>query len=305
MLKIAHGEEPFLIMEKVRSWIPNDVSVEKHDMREVAMSDVIMAANTQDLFSEGVKVIICDDCYFLGSEKKLKDDEEALLTEYISNPSPSTLLIFKAGKLDKRKKFVKTLLKIADCYEAKPNKYPQKWLIDRAKQYGKNLSKDAAEYITVRLGTDLFLLDSELQKICVRYLNESKIEVNMLDEVLSRTLENNVFKLIDEVVGKNPAAIETLSDLMQNGNEPVQILLLIARQMRIIQQVLLSKETGLPLQLAIQPYAIQKAKEQAPKYKLDEVMNKVAELAILDLQMKRGEVDKVIALETLILKWLD
>lgn len=305
MLKIAYGEEPFLITEKVRSWIPNDVAVEKHDMREVQMSDVIMAANTQDLFSEGIKVIICDDCYFLGSEKKLKEDEEALLMNYINNPSPSTLLIFKADKLDKRKKFVKTLLKVADSYEAKPNRYPQKWLIDRAKKYGKTLSKEAADYITARLGTDLFLLDSELQKICVRYSNEHRIEINMLDEVLSRTLENNVFTLIDEVVGKKPSAIETLSDLLQNGNEPVQILLLIARQMRIIQQVILAKETGLPMQLTIQPYAIQKAKEQAPYYKLHEVMNKMAELAILDLKMKRGEVEKVIALETLILKWLN
>lgn len=307
MLKIAYGEESFLIKEKVQTWIPEGYSVERHYLSSSSLGEALMACNTLDLFSNGSKVVICEECDFLGPEKKLSDEEDKLLNAYMTNPSSSTILIFiKAGKLDKRKKIVKTLLKEADAYEAKQNKYPQTWLKKRASFYGRTLSEDAVSYITANLDPDLFLLDSELQKVFTYYNDGQTVTANMLiqDDILSRSLESDIFKLINEVVRKKPIAINILSDLIQVGNEPIKILLLIARQVQIIHQILLSQNSNTKLEISIHPYALQLAKEQAALYTLEEVERQVQDVAQLDLQMKRGEVDKAIALETLILKWL-
>jgi len=304
---LIHGEEPLLCDEFTKSIMPdNSMSVEKYDMREESIIDVLMDAAQGSLFGSDDKVVILNDCYFLGSEKALSDKEMEYVTEFINNRENTTTIVFRYPKIDKRKKLVKALLKNAKVFEGKRIKSPQNWITKRAEGYGLRLNNIAVDKMVVELGTDLYLLDNELKKINNRYPSEKMITAEMLNDVLSRTLESDIFKLLDRIMYRRVSAIDLLADLLMTGNEPIHVLLLIARQLRMIEQVKITEITGQPVQqyLDVHPYALQKAKEQAEEYTLSDIQSKMEQVAELDLKMKRGQVDKVIALETLILKWM-
>lgn len=305
---LIHGEEPLLCDEYTKSLMPEDpMSVEKYDMREASIIDVLMDASQSSLFDNDERMIILSDCYFLGSERTLNDKEMEFVTEFINNKENTTTVVFRFAKLDKRKKLVKTILKSAEVFEGKPIKHPQNWLNKRAKGYGLNLDNNAIDKMVIELGTDLYLLDNELIKIQNRYPCEKIITADMLNDVLSRTLESDVFKLLDRIMYRQQSAIDLLSDLLRTGNEPIQILLLIAKQLRMIEQIKIAEITGHPVKhflTSIHPYALQIAQKQSEEYTLSDIQTKMEQVADLDLKMKRGQVDKVIALETLLLKWM-
>lgn len=311
MIHLLYGEEAFLLHEKRQELLQgvDPFSISIQDMRETTLQTAIEDARTMDLFGE-CKTVIIRDCYFLTGElprTKIEHDVNVLLN-YLSSPNPATnlILIVQSAKLDKRKKVVKELLKVAKTYEAKSIAYVQNWIIERFQQKGKTITKSAADVIAQQLGNDLFLLNSEVEKLDVRYAEEDTIDEGMLIDILSRTLESDVFKLIDRIIRKQPSALDILEDLYRLGEDPIKIVLLIARQFRIIHQVKAIQEIGQVPSATIKmhPYALRIAEEQAEYYAIEEVQERLQTLADLDVSMKRGEVDKFIALDTMILKWL-
>lgn len=309
-MHLLYGEEAYLLNEEKNRIIQevNPFSVSVLDMRETPLGVAIEEARTIDLFGDN-KTIILQNCVFLTGDKpgKIEHDIE-LLIQYLAAPNPSTTMVFMVSnaKLDKRKKVVKSLQKEAKSFEAKPLRNVHSFIQKIVKGHSKNISNDACIYVQQRLGINLFLLQNELDKVCLAYMHESIIEISMLENILSRTLEDDVFKLIERIVQKQPSSLEIVDDLFRLGQEPIAVVLLMARQFRILHQVKVLQDRGEKPSsvLKIHPYALQIAEEQAEIYTLEELQAKLETLAIIDLQMKRGEVDKVIALETLILKWL-
>lgn len=299
----VHGDEPLLCDEYVMSILPADSEVSRYDMRETNVGDLIMDASQVSLFGGENKTLILNNCYFLGSEKALSDKDNARLIEFM-NSEDQTILIFRYPKPDKRKKLYKELMKIATVFEGAPKSYPEKWLIDRAKKYNLKLSKAAASKMVLELGTSLYLLDSELMKVSNRYPNVPEITDDMLSDILSRTLESNVFKLIEQIMYREADSIDLLQDLLTTGNDEISVLTLIARQLRMMEQVKIALVTKQPNLMKEHHYAIQKAGEQASNYRLEQIQSMLSEVAELDLKFKRGQVDKTIALETLILSWI-
>lgn len=308
---LVHGEEPFLIYEKIKELLPkeqNDFNVERYDMRETDIADVLLSANQISFLDTGEKIILLNDCYFLSSEKgsNLTAKEEEMLLEYINDPGAPSTLILKGGKIDKRKKLVKALQKVAIEHEMKPIAYPQTWITKHAKTMNLKLDKQAADKMFSDLGSDLFLLHNELCKVATYYDGTTTITAEMLEPILTKTLEQDIFILLNSIVEGNPNAITLLQDLLQSGNDPIQITLVLSSLMQTLELIKIAEIQGLKsrdLLPKMQPYAIQKNEEKASQFSLAQITQKIKELGELELKMKRGEVEKVTALETMILKW--
>ena len=80
----------------------------KYDMTNSNLLDVIEDASTVGLFSSN-KIIILDDCYFLGANKSIDNIED--LENYIEKYNPNNYCIFISytDKVDTRKKIYKLL----------------------------------------------------------------------------------------------------------------------------------------------------------------------------------------------------
>lgn len=310
MIHLLFGTEDFLIAEKKKELCRVEgVSISSFDMRETSLASALEDAQMSDLFG-GKKIVFLNDSYFLTGDtsKKITHDTDALL-DYLESPNPDStvVLVVNNEKLDKRKKVVKELLqKATTTFEAKPLYSAEKWLVERCKVYGKTLTRQAAVIMQQQLGKDLFLLDTELSKLVLAVDNPTISEKD-LEGVLSRTLEGDVFKIVDHVIYKRIEALEILDDLFRLGHDSIQILLILAGQFRFIHQVKAIHELGeSPKNIlkGIHPYRINMAEEQCKLYSIEDLQQRLKDCAELDLQMKRGYCDKVIGLETLILKWL-
>ncbi|HEU4767356.1 MAG TPA: DNA polymerase III subunit delta [Pyrinomonadaceae bacterium] len=160
---------------------------------------------------------------------RLRDADEDVLIRYLGNPSPSTVMIFTADDLDKRKKSTKALLDFCRVVDFSPLKDSEAkaW----ARSYLKSLKSDDAvvsEIINL-VGTDVQTLANELDKLASAALDTDHITMELVDELIGRTRELSNFELGDHLMANNrKRALETLHRLLDDGAEPVMLVGLIA-----------------------------------------------------------------------------
>jgi len=163
---------------------------------------------------------------------RLRDADEDVLIRYLGNPSPSTVMIFTADDLDKRKKSAKALLDYCTVVDFSPLKDSEAkaW----AKSYLKTLQSTADDPVLSEIinlvGTDVQTLANELDKLASAALDTGgRITMDLVDELIGRTRELSNFELGDHLLANNrKRALETLHRLLDDGAEPVMLVGLIA-----------------------------------------------------------------------------
>ncbi|HEU4711322.1 MAG TPA: DNA polymerase III subunit delta [Pyrinomonadaceae bacterium] len=162
---------------------------------------------------------------------KLRDADEDVLIRYLGNPSPSTVMIFTADELDKRKKSTKALLDSCTVVDFSPLKDSEAkaW----ARSYLKNLKSAADDAVLSEIinlvGTDVQTLSNELDKLASAAIETNHITMELVDELIGRTRELSNFELGDHLLANNrKRALETLHRLLDDGAEPVMLVGLIA-----------------------------------------------------------------------------
>jgi DNA polymerase-3 subunit delta len=162
---------------------------------------------------------------------RLRDADEDVLIAYLGNPSPSTVMIFSAEDLDKRKKSTKALLDACTVVDFSPLKDSEAkaW----AKSYLKTLKSAADDPVLSSIinlvGTDIQTLANELDKLASAALDTGRITADLVDELIGRTRELSNFELGDHLLANNrKRALETLHRLLDDGAEPVMLIGLIA-----------------------------------------------------------------------------
>jgi DNA polymerase III subunit delta len=162
---------------------------------------------------------------------RLRDADEDVLIAYLANPSPTTVMIFTADDLDKRKKSTKALLDACTVVDFSPLKDSEAkaW----ARTYLKSLKSAADDQVLNEIvnlvGTDIQTLANELDKLASAAVDSGRIETQLVDELIGRTRELSNFELGDHLMSNNrKRALETLHRLLDDGAEPVMLIGLIA-----------------------------------------------------------------------------
>ena len=171
------GEEPFYI-DKISDYISDNVleSQEKEFNqsvlygKEVDIAQIIAEAK-QFPFGATHRVVIVKEA------QNIKNIDE--LESYLDNPQPSTILVicYKYKKLDKRKKFTKSLAKKALLFESKKlydNQVPD-WITKYLSEKGYKIEEKAAFMLAEFLGTELSNISNELDKLMGIVKNEEEI----------------------------------------------------------------------------------------------------------------------------------
>src|SRR4026208_476060 len=98
---------------------------------------------------------------------RLRETDEEILIRYLNNPSPSTVMIFTADELDKRKKSSKVLLDTCTVVEFPPLKDAEAkgWAKSRLKELNVTVDEQVLSEIIGLVGTDGQTLLKELDKI--------------------------------------------------------------------------------------------------------------------------------------------
>jgi len=162
---------------------------------------------------------------------KLREADEDTLIRYLNNPSPSTVMIFAADELDKRKKSSKVLLDVCTVVEFSPLKDSdaKTWAKSRLKELKVAADDQVLTEIIRLVGTDVQTLSNELDKLASAGAGTNRITSDLVDELIGRSRELSNFELGDHLLaGNRKRALETLHRLLEDGAEPVMLVGLIA-----------------------------------------------------------------------------
>lgn len=162
---------------------------------------------------------------------RLREADEETLIRYLNNPSPSTVMIFTADDLDKRKKSTKVLLDVCTVVEFAPLKDAEakSWAKSRLKELKITADDQVLSEIIRLVGTDVQTLFNEVDKLASAAADTGRITTELVDELIGRSRELSNFELGDHLLaGNRKRALETLHRLLEDGAEPVMLVGLIA-----------------------------------------------------------------------------
>ncbi len=179
------------------------------------------------------------------------------------------------------------------------------WIRDRAELYGANLEPRATAAMAELIGGDLWTIDSELRKLAT-YAGGGAVSEDIVRDLVSQVREANAFALADAIVeGRAEDAIKLFQQRLADGDAPLRLLALIARQYRLlIQAKELQTQNVKPPEigkrLGLHNFVAQRVLRQAPPYSIEELRAAYARLLEADLSIKRGIYSDETALELLI-----
>lgn len=268
------------------------------------IEDILSEASYVSMFDE-MKYLIVKNANFFGSTK-LKEDDEQKLLKYFESPYPLCTIIFTTYEtVDQRKKITKSLkekhyyinvptLKGLELYNAVANLLIEKKYI---------AEKDTINYIINACLNNYDLICNEIDKIDLYYGKPTKINLETVKQIVSKTLTDNNFKFLDAVIEKNlKKAFSLLEELMTLKVEPLSLMNLLAREYRNmleIKYMMLKKYSSKEMKdmLHLQDWQLEKVRKNAMNYHEDDLKDYLIRLEKLDYQIKSGQIDKLIGLK--------
>jgi len=205
-------------------------------------------------FLGGAKLVWLKSATFLADTVTGRSESVAAalvsLCEVLQNPLPDgVVFLISAPASDKRRTIYKQLTKLCKTtlYD-KPNLGFQAgeeeviaWTAGKVRERGLKISHEAVEVLTARVGLDTGQLANELDKLETAFGPGHAISVSDVRDLVPATRESGIFDVANAIAARDlPLALETLSQLLRQGEKGVGILL--ASIVPTIRNMLLVKD---------------------------------------------------------------
>ena len=297
------GTEAYIIQETLKRIEENALIADEaefnyanFDLTETSIEVAIGEAESVPFWGDR-KVVILQRPTFLTSEKDKVDHQIKGFENYLNEPVPFTILVIVAGvdKLDARKKISKLVQKNAVVIDATaPNEQSLlRWLSERATALNMDYEPAAMQELMVLTNFQLSVAIQELEKIAL-FVNDGLMTVQIVEDMVVRSLEQNVFQLTEKVVNKETGkALRIYQDLIKQKEEPIKILALLISQFRLMNQVKIMKKKGysdpeMARTLKVHPYRAKLAAQSVRNIDLIHLQTALAALAKADFELKTG-----------------
>ena len=262
----------------------------KYDLIETPISTAIEDLDTYNFLSSN-KVVVCDNAYFLTSNRPKGSvvHNEELLEKYLKNPSSENILIMICDKIDTRKK----LVKLVD----KNNILGGEIVIDDLIK--SHLDDYKMDYKTIKYLIDYCDNDNErilneLEKLKCYKLGDKTITMEDINNIVIKLTGDNIFSLIDSIVLKNRSKAYLITqELLDKGEDINKIIVMVSDQFRLMYQVKLLLKEGynkdtIATKLKVHPYRVKLAMEKGYNYSSKVLLTNLDYFFNLDYMIKTG-----------------
>ena len=285
--------------------------------------EVISRCSLAPFGTERRLVIVEDAPYFSPARitKKVKFGEgwEEALLDYFQNPVVSTCLaVLTPGKsdevVDRRRKLFKALQRFGvavDCRSI-PQDQLTEWVRKEAIGRSKEISRPVALKLIEVVGDNLNQLSSELTKLAAYAGDDETITVEMVERVAVPSPQFSIFNLLDAVFENRPdEAFRVLKRMLDTGEEPLMIMHMLIRQIRLIYWVKVLTEEGIgsremPAVLKVHPFVVKKCLGQGRTVDTRVLREKMEDLLEIEAKVKSGGIrSPQLGIEMFISHWLN
>lgn len=311
MIYLFYSKESFLIKKEINKIVNDnnieDININNYDLNESNIKDVIEDACTFSMFDDK-KIIIVNNAYFFTAKKNDIDQDLEILENYLSNPNPSTILIFTFldSKLDERKKISKTIKKIGVIKDLDNFNNINDIVKDMFKPY--SIDNNNINLIIERVGTNLVMLETEIEKIKIYKDKDMNIGKEDIVNLTHENIEANMFLLVDTIINRDKKkALTIYHEMLDMNEEPIAIIITLANKIRSLYQTKELykkgyKEADIASILGVKPGYLYYLKDSLKKYDSITLYKLLSKLADLDYDIKSGKIDKNMGLELFILE---
>lgn len=300
------GTEPFLqslvkekIVDAAVALEDRDLNVGTFNMEGVSVQEALQEANTLPFFGDR-RVVFIQQPYFLTAEKERGKVEHELeqLIQYVERPLKSTVLVILAPyeKLDKRKAIVKSLQKKAVPIDVNPltEREVEQYIGADISHNGYQIAPSTLKQFVEKTDYQLTQSMNELKKLYIAAIDTKDITDYLVDRLVSKTLEQNIFELNEAVLSKNAdAAVALYRDLLLQKEDPIKLNAILLSQVRLLLQVSYLMQQGyqepdIQKRLEINPYRIKLAIKQAKLQHIPILEQMYMDLVQTEVEMKNG-----------------
>jgi DNA polymerase-3 subunit delta len=312
VLYLLYGTDSYLCKQEIQKIIESNhieqESVENYDLDESSIEDALSAAMTIPFLSD-YKAVILLNVWSLSQSKTSKDakDLDDGFMRYIENPNPSTILIIvvPSEKLDSKKQAVKYLLDYATVTLCQTKDAEDLYgkIKNIIKEHNQTIDANALQQFIGRVGSDPRTLENEIDKLLLFTEGKPKIDLQMVREITSRNLEENIFSLVNAILSKDKQVMMNIyQDLIKVNIDPMWMIGVI---MNKFQEILYTKELlrqNRPFDEIMKYFQASKGRvyymvKNAKEIEDIMLMDYFEKLGFLDFQIKSGQIDKELGLE--------
>jgi len=216
------------------------------------------------------------------------------LAKYVKKPSPTSVLAMCFESVDGRTKWGKAVKEHAftvDC-SALTWRDAENWIESESRREGKQLTPAAARSLMQAVGSDLFQLESELDKLIQYAADQTAITEQDVAEVVPHSRSHSIFEIGDTVAsGKAREAFNLGSRLLLRGESVHGIVSILARRIRQLWRIKRMKRAGMSQKqmagkLGVPPFVIRNSMKTLPRLSDQFLARQVRLLAAADYELK-------------------
>jgi DNA polymerase III subunit delta len=263
--------------------------LETFDARQSDPAEIAAAMSVLS-FEGGTRYLLVDD---VGSWKaaRLGPLEEALA----ELPPETVLVLIVRGKALKQlsKAVEKAGGEMREYAAPKPWKLPE-WCVERARELGLGLDREAAKELVGRVGSSQQRLSRELEKIAIAVHPAVTVTAEDVEALAAADNAPQVYDLADALVAGDLRETLALADELESyGERPGRLLFPVVRRLREVHRAAALLDAGMPEQkvgeaLKSPPWLAKKTIARAKKADPDALARAICVFADLEVNMRGG-----------------
>ncbi len=242
----------------------------------------------------------------------LEEEDQKVLVDALEAGLPATAaLVLECDESNAKKDpFLRALSEIMTVtvrHVPFENEMPG-WIAARARQEGLDLDRAASEALAERSGRDTASVVSAIEQLRVWAHPRTRASAADVRALFGRSLEGDVFRLVDLALDGNArAALELSSALLRDGTRAHEVVAVLSGQIEKVRRARALLESGrgpadVGQELKASPFMLEKLLRQARKADSARAGRLTASLVTCDESIKTGRVPEDRALERLVLE---
>jgi DNA polymerase III subunit delta len=230
-----------------------------------------------------------------GVEELSREQQEELLV-YLNDSCPTSCLVLTAKRLDLRTRLAAAIQKTGvllrfDRLEADSLKES---LLEAANDRGIRLQSGAIGLLMTLVGDDFRQLIYNIEKVALFVGERVEIRANDVEAMVGETRVRSIFQLTDAVSSRSlDVALRCLTSLLESGEEPLAIIGMLARQIRLLVRAKALQEQSVPVsrmtqELRLPPRVVAALAEQSSSRSWRQLSDALQSLSGADVAIKTG-----------------
>lgn len=198
---------------------------------------------------------------------KLDDTARKQLIAYLSAPPADTMLLMTSPRLESaatRTQWYRQIEEkcvVVPLYAIDPHRLPE-WIARQAQQRGLQIDREAVQLLADRVEGNMLAADQEIEKLSLLFGSKDPITVQRIARSVADTARFTVFHLVDAcLTGQAERAIRSLRRLRDEGSEPLMILGMLVKEIRLLTELRLGLDRGQSLDGLMQHHRVWKNRQ--------------------------------------------